>query len=204
VPAGRNRHELKRRATKEALREVATRRFVEEGFDRVSVADVAAEVGVTERTFYRHFPTKESVLFPDFDRRLEWLAAALDLRPASESIIDSARAAVRSFPEDVELVRQAAMLRSSVISRERAAEHLTVLVGAFAREFREHAERRYADHPDVDLYATVAGNVLAGALVGCVDVWGQRGCVDDIEAMVEASIELVRAGLDLGVLSPTG
>jgi AcrR family transcriptional regulator len=196
-----NRHVLKRRATREALREVATRRFVEEGFDAVSVADIAAEAGVTERTFYRHFPTKEAVLFPDFDRRLEWLAAALAVRPASESIIDAARAAVRSFPEDIELVRQAALLRSDVISRERAAQHLTVLIGAFAREFREHAERCLGDHPDADLYATVAGNVLAGALVGCVDVWGQRGCRDDIEAMVESAIELVRSGLELGVLN---
>jgi AcrR family transcriptional regulator len=203
VPTPRNRHEQKRRATRDALHAVATRRFVEDGFDAVSVADIAAEVGVTERTFYRHFPTKESVLFPDFDRRLEWLAAALDVRPESESIIDSARAAVRSFPEDIELVRQAALLRSSVISRERAAEHLTVLIGAFARELREHAERRYAGHPNADLYATVVANVLAGALVGSVDVWGQRGCVDDVEELVESAIDLVRSGLDLEVLSPT-
>ena len=195
-----NRHELKRRATKEALRHAAVRRFEAHGFDKVAVADIAADVGVTERTFYRHFPTKESVLFLDFDRRLEWLAAALEMRPATESIIDSARAAVRSFPEDIELVRQTALLRSNLITKERAAEHLVVLLGSFAREFREHAERRYAGHPDADLYATVAGNVLAGALVGCVDVWGQRGCHDDLEAMVDRSIELVRSGLDLSVL----
>jgi AcrR family transcriptional regulator len=200
MPRVTNRHELKRRATREALREAAVRRFTEHGFDNVAVADIAADVGVTERTFYRHYPTKESVLFPDFDSRLEWLAAALERRPATEPLVDAARSAVRSFPEDVELVRQAALLRSNLISRERAAEHLTVLVGAFAREFREYALRRYEGHPDADLVATVAGNVLAGALVGCVDVWGQRGCIDDIEAMVDRCLDLVRSGLDLGTL----
>jgi AcrR family transcriptional regulator len=203
VPAVTNRHELKRRATREALQEVAVRRFEADGFDAVSVADIAAEVGVTERTFYRHFPTKEAVLFPDFDRRLEWLANALDVRPVTESIIDSARAAVQSFPEDIELVRQVALLRSNLISRERAADHMLVLIGAFAREIREHAERRYAGHPQADLYATIAGNVLAGALVGAVDVWGLRGCHDDLDAMVDESIELVRSGLSPASLGAT-
>lgn len=195
-----NRHELKRRATREALREAAVQRFVADGFEQVSIADIAADVGVTERTFYRHFPTKESILFPDFDRRLDWLAAALEVRPRTESIFDSALAACRSFPEDVELVRQVALLRNSLISRERVEHHLQILIGTFARELREHALARHADHPDADLYATVAGNALAGALVGAVDVWGQRGATDDLEAMVDDAVELMRSGLDLGVL----
>lgn len=195
-----NRHELKRRATREALREVAVRMFVDEGFDNVAVADIAAEVGVTERTFYRHYPTKESILFPDFDRRLDWLAAALEVRPRSENIFESTLAACRSFPEDVELVRQVALLRNGLISRDRVEHHLQILIGTFARELREHALRRHADHPDADLFATVAGNALAGALVGAVDVWGQRGATDDLEAMVDDAVELMRSGLDVTVL----
>ena len=200
MPSTTNRHELKRRATRAALREAAVRRFVAEGFDEVAVADIAAEVGVTERTFYRHYPTKESILFPDFDRRLDWLAAALEVRPVTESIFESALAACQSFPEDVELVRQVALLRTSLITRERAEQHLLILVGAFARELREHALRRHAEHPAADLYATVAGNALAGALVGAVDVWGQRGATDDLAAIVDDAVELVRSGLDLATL----
>jgi AcrR family transcriptional regulator len=199
-----NRHELRRRATREALREAAVARFVEDGFEQVAVADIAADVGVTERTFYRHFPTKESILFPDFDRRLDWLAAALEVRPVTENLFDSALAACKSFPEDVELVRQVALLRNGLISRERIEQHLQILIGTFARELREHALRRHADHPDADLYATVAANALAGALVGAVDVWGQRGADGDLEQIVDDAVNLMRAGLDIDVLRRPG
>ena len=78
-----NRHELRRLATRDALRQSALEKFAERGFDAVTVAEVAEEVGVTERTFYRHFPTKESVLFQDYENRLDWLSSALASRPAT-------------------------------------------------------------------------------------------------------------------------
>jgi AcrR family transcriptional regulator len=191
-----NRHELRRRATRDALREVALARFVEKGFDNVTVAEIAEEVGVTERTFYRHYPTKEAVLFQDYQQRLEWLAAALDLRPTSEPLFESIAAALASFPDDLERVRQPALLRSSLISAERAAEHLRVVQAAFAAEFEEHFRKRHSEHPQVDLLAVVAGNALAGAMVGAVDVWGQRGCVDDIAEMVATTIAFLQSGFE--------
>ena len=41
------------------------KRFVADGVQQTSVADIAADVGVTERTFYRHFPSKHAVIFAD-------------------------------------------------------------------------------------------------------------------------------------------
>src|SRR5271154_6906464 len=127
-----NRTELRRQATRDALRKVALARFADRGFDNVTAAEVAQEVGVTERTFYRHFPTKESILFQDYENRLDWLSAALALRPPTESIFDSVLVAVRSWPHDIEIVRQAAIMRSSLISGERAADHLRIVQAAFA------------------------------------------------------------------------
>ena len=37
----------------------------ERGFENTTVAEIAAAAGVTERTFYRHFPDKADALFPD-------------------------------------------------------------------------------------------------------------------------------------------
>src|ERR1700744_4349979 len=114
-----NLHELRRRSTHEALRRVALAQFASKGFGNVTVTQLATEAGVTERTFFRHFPSKEEVLFQDYAPHLAWLAGALAQRPASESLFDAVLASVASFPHDVEVVRQAALARSTLISADR-------------------------------------------------------------------------------------
>lgn len=176
-----NRHVAKRLATRAALQRAALDLFAADGFDATSTATIAAAAGVTERTFYRHFPTKEAVLFGDYEQRLDWLGAALARRPLDEPLIDSVVIAVRSYPDDIEVVRQAARMRRSLLSKEKAMAHLQIVQGAFAREIVEHAGKRLGAGADHDLYATVGGQVLAAALVAAIDVWGQRGSDDDAE-----------------------
>src|SRR6185312_16906276 len=119
-----NLHQQRSRATKESLRRVALERFKADGFANVTVTALAAEAGVTERTFFRHFPTKEAVLFEDYETQLEWLAEALAQRPPSESLFDAVLASVAAFPHDLEVVRQAATARAELISADRIAGHL--------------------------------------------------------------------------------
>jgi AcrR family transcriptional regulator len=54
--------ERQRRTVQAELREAALRLFEARGFDDVSVAEIAAEAGISERTFFRHFATKEDVV----------------------------------------------------------------------------------------------------------------------------------------------
>ncbi|MGV0795711.1 TetR/AcrR family transcriptional regulator [Mycolicibacterium elephantis] len=191
-----NLHTQRRQATKEALRRVALARFAQDGFANVTVSQLAAEAGVTERTFFRHFPTKEAVLFADYETHLEWLAQALARRPASESVFDAVLASVLSFPHDLEVVRQAALLRASLIG-ERAAGHLRVVQASFASVITDFVRKRDADLPGIDLQAEVAGAVLAAALVVAVENWGRGGCAGDLGQIVTESVEMVRSGLKL-------
>ena len=132
MTAPTNRHELRRRSTHEALRQAALKSFARKGFANVTVTELAREAGVTERTFFRHFPTKEAVLFQDYETQLEWLAEALAQRPASESLFDAVLASVAAFPHDLEVVRQAATARTELISADRIAGHLRVVQSSFA------------------------------------------------------------------------
>lgn len=190
-----NLHQQRSQATKEALRRVALARFARDGFANVTVSQLAAEVGVTERTFFRHFPTKEAVLFADYETHLEWLAEALARRPASESLFDAVMASVGSFPHDLEVVRQAALLRATLIGGERAAGHLRVVQASFAAVITDFVRKRYADVPGIDLKAEVAGSVLAAALVVAVENWGRGGCAGALGQIVAESVNLVRSGL---------
>ncbi|WP_156690105.1 TetR/AcrR family transcriptional regulator [Mycobacterium sp. Marseille-P9652] len=190
-----NRHEQRRRSTHEALRQAALKCFARKGFANATVTELAREAGVTERTFFRHFPTKEAVLFSDYETQLEWLADALARRPAGESLFDAVQASVAAFPHDLEVVRQAATARAELISADRIAGHLRVVQSSFARVLTDFVRQRNADTPNVELLAEVAGSALAAALVVAVEDWGRDGCVGDLGERVAASLNLVRSGL---------
>ena len=79
--------------TRERIAGTAMRLFAERGFERVSVAEVAAAAGVTEKTVFNHFPRKEDLVY---SRNLVFEQALLDAvrtRPRQESFV----AAVRTF-----------------------------------------------------------------------------------------------------------
>lgn len=190
-----NGHEIRRRSTHEALRLAALKSFAREGFANVTVTELAREAGVTERTFFRHFPTKEAVLFQDYETQLEWLAEALAGRPASESLFDAVLASVAAFPHDLEVVRQAATARTELISAERIAGHLRVVQASFAAVLTDFVRARHAEVPGIDLVAEVAGSTLAAALVVAVENWGRNGCSGDLGELVAKSLGLVRSGL---------
>src|SRR5215472_9047462 len=69
--------ERKKRATREALRLAALRLAVEQGWERVRVEDIAAEAGVSTRTFNNYFAGKdEAFLATAYDRGARGAAAA--------------------------------------------------------------------------------------------------------------------------------
>ena len=195
MSASQNLHELRRLTTRDALRQAALASFARKGFSNVTVSELARAAGVTERTFFRHFPTKEAVLFQDYETQVEWLSDALARRPVSESVFDAVLAAVDSFPHDFEVVRQAASARTELISAERIAAHLRVVQASFAAVITQFVAERYSDKPGIDLIAEVAGATLAAALVTAVESWGRNGCTGDLNQITTTCVDLVRSGL---------
>jgi AcrR family transcriptional regulator len=190
-----DRHDERRRATSDALRQAAVARFARDGYERTSVAEIARDAGVTERTFYRHFPTKEAVLFQDYEHVLEWLRAALRMRPLDEPLLDSVLVAMRACPTDPATVRQAGLLRTNLIGARALHDHLRRVQDVFAHEITAHAAKRFAGRPDADFLATVAGNAIAGALIGSFETWAQRGAGDDLGDLTHRALDVLRQGI---------
>jgi AcrR family transcriptional regulator len=69
--------ERKKRRTRRALAEAALRLFAERGYERTTVAEIAAAAEVSTRTFFSYFRSKDEVLFADTDERLALLRDAL-------------------------------------------------------------------------------------------------------------------------------
>jgi AcrR family transcriptional regulator len=78
--------ETKKHRTREAIGAEAMRLFATRGFDHVTVAEIAAAAGVSEKTVFNYFPTKEDIFFDEVPARLEALATALRGRKPGESI----------------------------------------------------------------------------------------------------------------------
>jgi AcrR family transcriptional regulator len=87
--------ERKRRLTRQRISDVATVLFSTRGFDNVTVAEVADIVGVSEKTIYNYFPTKESLVLDQADDAIETFARILRDRRPDESLTAVALRALR-------------------------------------------------------------------------------------------------------------
>ena len=91
------RRQRKKQATRDDLMDHAARLFDERGFDAVTTTDIAEAADVSQRTFFRHFPSKEAVLYGHADVLRRRLLDEFANRPGQESVVDSVIAAVRAM-----------------------------------------------------------------------------------------------------------
>jgi AcrR family transcriptional regulator len=89
--------ERKKAATRRALSVAAMRLAVERGLDNVLVEDIAAEVGVSSRTFSNYFASKNEAICALAMERGRRIGAALRARPPQEPLRDAILNAVLEF-----------------------------------------------------------------------------------------------------------
>ena len=89
----------KREETRDRLLDAGTRLFAERGYDAVTAAEIADAAGVTERTFFRHFPTKADLILTNWRRLAAELQVAMAAMPEGTPPIEVVRAGVGAFAE---------------------------------------------------------------------------------------------------------
>jgi AcrR family transcriptional regulator len=174
--------------TRDALRATALRHFVAAGFETASVPAIAAEVGVTERTFYRHFATTDEVV--DLVEGLAWFRTAIRARPLEEPLTRSVFESLRSAPTDPRLLIEVVRLRRELLSPERIERVFRDRQAAMATELRSLLVDRGFD----ELTAAVQAETLAGAVFAAVAVWSD-GPVHDLRVLgrlTEEALDQVR------------
>ena len=97
------------------LQQAALELYRDRGYDRTTTSEIAARAGVTERTFFRHFPDKREVLF-DGEAKLR-LALTTAIAGASDELgpLETLFAAFRSIEKMLEANRPFAEPRHHVI-----------------------------------------------------------------------------------------
>jgi AcrR family transcriptional regulator len=188
----------RRELTRRALVESAIKLFADRGVGGTSIADIAADAGVTERTFYRHFASKEDVLFADYDDRIDWFRGALEMRPPSEPVIRSVGYAVAAFPMDHRVVTEAARLRASELTQQQIAVHLQRVQALLAVEIENHLRRTSCAAAGDELRAAVVAGMISAAVFAAIDTWGRHGAHDlaQLGPMVEQALAAAAHGVN--------
>ena len=89
--------ELTRASVRDQIAEQALLLFDEKGFDATTVDDIAATVGISARSFFRYFPTKEDAVIGDPSALAGVIRDAAAARPADESAWVALRRALDPF-----------------------------------------------------------------------------------------------------------
>jgi len=150
--------EFKKQRTRQAIADTALRLFVERGFDRVTVSEVAEAAGVSEKTVFNYFPTKEDLFFDEVDEREAALLAAIRDRQPEESIpaalrrhqiTDCGRMCNTGFAGFARLIEESPALRAKELE----------IMAHFTRVLAEALEEELGCG---DLDARVAASLLVG------------------------------------------
>ncbi len=179
------RRERKKAATRALIADAAIRLFLERGYDRVSVKDVAEAADVAVTTLFQHFSGKEALVFDQDQDREAALVAAVTGRRADQSVLDALEsyfAGARSLTLDpalkdfLHLVRTTPALRD--YSRRMWTRHEAALARAIAASIAA---------PDDD----VAALALARFSLEALDLAGEQ---PDPTQALRTSLGLLRTG----------
>src|SRR6266540_2815108 len=115
--------ERTRRAVRGELAQLAVSLFVEKGYDETTIDDLAAAAGMSKRTFFRYFASKEELVMGKYEYFGEQLAEDLAARPAGEPIWMSLR---QTFKRVADYVENDARRTESVAMEKIVRDHPTL------------------------------------------------------------------------------
>jgi AcrR family transcriptional regulator len=148
--------ETKKLRTRQEIAEAAMGLFARRGFDHVTVAEVAEAAGVSEKTVFNYFPTKEDLFYDEVPAREAAIVDAVRNRKPGESIAaalerlqvrGSDRLASPGFATFARIIEESRALQAKEL--EIMARYTDALAGAIREELGVH-----------ELDAKVAANVL--------------------------------------------
>jgi len=149
-------------SARERLAEAAFALFDERGYEQTTVDDITERAGLGRTTFFRHYRSKEDVIFPDHDRLLEQVAERLHTSShdtALAAVSDAVRLVLLHYVKEGNLARRRYALTSRVTTlRDREIAS----VARYQRLFREFIASWMAGSAEPD---PLRAELMAAAVV---------------------------------------
>lgn len=175
---------------------VAVELFTTSGFDQVTIDDIAAAAGISKRTFFRYFDTKEDAVLPYERERLEQFRELLARRDPDEPVLVSIRRATNALITAADLFDPSdAIARLNLIRDNPSVRaHSLELRSRWEVEVRDVVAEHLGEDPGTSITANVAAAAAIGATRAAAEVWLVTGGTSDLAALVEEAFELLADG----------
>ena len=198
--------ESKKLLMRQEIADTAMRLFVKRGFDHVTVAEVAEAAGVSEKTVFNYFPTKEDLFFDEVPARQAAAVEAIRQRRPGESIVaalrrlqarECPRLCSPGFASFARIIEESPALQAKELAV--MASFSDVLAEAIRRELGAHeVDARIAANVLVSVHWQLFRNARAQALAGRHG----PGAVRSLRRDLDRAYRLLEHGL--GALEPAG
>jgi mycofactocin system transcriptional regulator len=155
----------RRSTTPHHITDVAIELFAARGFAEVSVDDVAQAAGISRRTLFRYYASKNAIPWGEFDTHLTHLRELLDTVSPRVALGAALRAALLAFNtfDDSETVRHRQRMRVILQTAELQAYSMTMYAG-WREVIAEFVARRSGAKTSDLIPQTAAWTLLAVAL----------------------------------------
>ncbi|WP_327683733.1 TetR family transcriptional regulator [Kitasatospora sp. NBC_00458] len=181
---------------REALVAAAFELFLERGFEQTTIDDIVSLAGVGRRSFFRYFPAKEDVVFPDHERSLAEMTEFLESGTGDEDPVrrasDAARLVLRMYAEQPSFSVQRYRLTRKVPGLR--AYELSV-VWRYEHTLAHYLRGRFGDSPDGPLRADVIAAAVVAAHNHALRTWLRSGGESDWVAEVDRAMSYVTGAL---------
>ncbi|MFJ1602227.1 TetR family transcriptional regulator [Streptomyces sp. NPDC088253] len=182
---------------RDALVAAAFQLFLERGYEQTTVDDIVTLAGVGRRSFFRYFPSKEDVVFPDHERCLTDMTAFLGAGTGEEEpvrrVCDAARLVLRMYAENPTFSVQRYRLTKKVPGLR--AYELSV-VWRYERALAEYLSGRFTGRPDGTLQADVIAAAVVAAHNNALRSWLRSDGQSDPDTAVDHALGYVQASFD--------
>lgn len=187
--------ERARRTMRAELAAVALDMFVRDGFDQTTVDDIARAAGLSKRSFFRYFPTKEDAVLGGVDALSDRVADEIRGRPADEPPWESLRHVLGRWEEEIHasqqelagarLIETTPSLRAGLLRRR---EEWRARVGEALLSRRE------------DGLDPFTADLLTGAAAAALDAvsreWVRSGGAADRRGLLDRAFRALRPAAD--------
>jgi AcrR family transcriptional regulator len=193
--------ERTRRAVSAEISQAAERLFIERGYEATTVDDIADEVGMSPRSIYRYFPTKDDLLIGRFAEATERVLEVLRSRPETEPVWESLRAAFTPLADhadsqpDIEATRRIhrTVFTTPVLTgRYLQQVHLTELAARDVLRPRlgVRATDSSAVKREVALFALITA--AFGSLVTAQQVWSTQDGTTTVAELLDLAMGAIQ------------